>query len=263
MNRTSCALCSHLFQWRQEPWTFQNRPVQSIFHRGTLANVESGTPQQNQPKQQTKSPSLWEPWLRMFQSETTRLHTVLKDFCASWWYCISLGIQRAIPSFERWYETTLSTTSTVHTLRLQNLSGISTTVEARRTITFYSLTVRKTQDATLGKKVSVSEPFAFEPTSSSNQPIGCLCWQPWRFGFHRSTKPWGSITWLLTELQTVDKYGPSATILSREIGRIYGIRVFEPCYPNQPKLDGNRNPEQNCSRQDCSVLARVRSSTNR
>lgn len=30
----------------------------------------------------------------------------------------------------------------------------------------------------------------------------------------------------LTELQTVDKYGPQATVLSGEIGRIYGIRVF-------------------------------------
>jgi hypothetical protein len=30
----------------------------------------------------------------------------------------------------------------------------------------------------------------------------------------------------LTELQTLDKYGPSATILSGEIGRIYGVRVF-------------------------------------
>ena len=30
----------------------------------------------------------------------------------------------------------------------------------------------------------------------------------------------------LTELQTVDKYGLGATILSGEIGRIYGIRVF-------------------------------------
>lgn len=30
----------------------------------------------------------------------------------------------------------------------------------------------------------------------------------------------------LTELQTVDKYGPNATILSGELGRIYGIRVF-------------------------------------
>lgn len=30
----------------------------------------------------------------------------------------------------------------------------------------------------------------------------------------------------LTELQTVDKYGPQATILSGELGRIYGIRVF-------------------------------------
>jgi hypothetical protein len=30
----------------------------------------------------------------------------------------------------------------------------------------------------------------------------------------------------LTELQTVDKYGPAATILSGEIGKIYGIRVF-------------------------------------
>ena len=29
-----------------------------------------------------------------------------------------------------------------------------------------------------------------------------------------------------TELQTIDKYGPGATILSGEIGRIYGIRVF-------------------------------------
>lgn len=29
-----------------------------------------------------------------------------------------------------------------------------------------------------------------------------------------------------TELQTVDKYGPGATILSGEIGRVYGIRVF-------------------------------------
>lgn len=30
----------------------------------------------------------------------------------------------------------------------------------------------------------------------------------------------------MTELQTVDKYGPGATILSGELGRIYGIRVF-------------------------------------
>ena len=30
----------------------------------------------------------------------------------------------------------------------------------------------------------------------------------------------------LTELQTVDKYGPAATILSGEVGRLYGIRVF-------------------------------------
>lgn len=30
----------------------------------------------------------------------------------------------------------------------------------------------------------------------------------------------------LTELQTVDKYGPQAAVLSGEIGRIYGIRVF-------------------------------------
>lgn len=30
----------------------------------------------------------------------------------------------------------------------------------------------------------------------------------------------------LTELQTVDKYGAGATILSGELGRIYGIRVF-------------------------------------
>ena len=30
----------------------------------------------------------------------------------------------------------------------------------------------------------------------------------------------------LTELQTVDKYGPAATILNGEIGRIYGIRVY-------------------------------------
>lgn len=30
----------------------------------------------------------------------------------------------------------------------------------------------------------------------------------------------------LTELQTVDKYGPGATILSGEVGRLYGIRVF-------------------------------------
>ena len=30
----------------------------------------------------------------------------------------------------------------------------------------------------------------------------------------------------LTELQTVDKYGPAATILTGEVGRIYGIRVF-------------------------------------
>ncbi len=30
----------------------------------------------------------------------------------------------------------------------------------------------------------------------------------------------------LTELQTVDKYGPQAAILSGEIGRIYGVRVF-------------------------------------
>lgn len=29
-----------------------------------------------------------------------------------------------------------------------------------------------------------------------------------------------------TELQTVDKYGPGATILSGEVGRVYGIRVF-------------------------------------
>ena len=29
-----------------------------------------------------------------------------------------------------------------------------------------------------------------------------------------------------TELQTVDKYGPQATILSGEVGRLYGIRVF-------------------------------------
>jgi len=29
-----------------------------------------------------------------------------------------------------------------------------------------------------------------------------------------------------TELQTVDKYGPGATILNGELGRIYGIRVF-------------------------------------
>ena len=29
-----------------------------------------------------------------------------------------------------------------------------------------------------------------------------------------------------TELQTLDKYGPNATILTGEIGRIYGIRVF-------------------------------------
>tara|TARA_R110001592_G_scaffold210521_3_gene462142 strand:+ start:48504 stop:49565 length:1062 start_codon:yes stop_codon:yes gene_type:complete len=29
-----------------------------------------------------------------------------------------------------------------------------------------------------------------------------------------------------TELQTIDKYGPGATILSGEIGRVYGIRVF-------------------------------------
>ena len=30
----------------------------------------------------------------------------------------------------------------------------------------------------------------------------------------------------LTELQTVDKYGAGAAILSGEIGRIYGVRVF-------------------------------------
>ena len=30
----------------------------------------------------------------------------------------------------------------------------------------------------------------------------------------------------MTELQTVDKYGPGATILSGELGRIYGIRVY-------------------------------------
>tara|TARA_A200000159_G_scaffold45801_1_gene42055 strand:+ start:7428 stop:8480 length:1053 start_codon:yes stop_codon:yes gene_type:complete len=30
----------------------------------------------------------------------------------------------------------------------------------------------------------------------------------------------------ITELQTVDKYGPSATILNGEIGKIYGVRVF-------------------------------------
>lgn len=30
----------------------------------------------------------------------------------------------------------------------------------------------------------------------------------------------------MTELQTVDKYGPAATILSGELGRIYGIRVY-------------------------------------
>ena len=30
----------------------------------------------------------------------------------------------------------------------------------------------------------------------------------------------------MTELQTVDKYGAGATILSGELGRIYGIRVF-------------------------------------
>ncbi len=30
----------------------------------------------------------------------------------------------------------------------------------------------------------------------------------------------------LTELQTVDKYGPEATILTGEVGKIYGIRVF-------------------------------------
>lgn len=30
----------------------------------------------------------------------------------------------------------------------------------------------------------------------------------------------------LTELQTVDKYGPSATILNGEVGKIYGISVF-------------------------------------
>ena len=30
----------------------------------------------------------------------------------------------------------------------------------------------------------------------------------------------------LTELQTVDKYGPEATILTGEVGKLYGIRVF-------------------------------------
>jgi len=30
----------------------------------------------------------------------------------------------------------------------------------------------------------------------------------------------------ITELQTVDKYGPTATILNGEIGKIYGVRVF-------------------------------------
>lgn len=30
----------------------------------------------------------------------------------------------------------------------------------------------------------------------------------------------------MTELQTVDKYGPAATILTGEIGKIYGVRVF-------------------------------------
>jgi hypothetical protein len=30
----------------------------------------------------------------------------------------------------------------------------------------------------------------------------------------------------LTELQTVDKYGPAATVLTGEIGKIYGVRVF-------------------------------------
>lgn len=67
----------------------------------------------------------------------------------------------------------------------------------------------------------------------------------------------------LTELQTVDKYGAGATILSGELGRIYGVRVFAtgviPTNMNHTgkfALSGVANSVRNCT---IAMLVNVRS----
>lgn len=64
----------------------------------------------------------------------------------------------------------------------------------------------------------------------------------------------------LTELQTVDKYGPAATILSGELGRIYGIRVFGTgAIPTDLTYTGVGDATQGTDVQTLAVLTHIRS----
>lgn len=64
----------------------------------------------------------------------------------------------------------------------------------------------------------------------------------------------------LTELQTVDKYGPQAAVLSGEIGRIYGVRVFGTgVIPTTLDYTGQGDDGQATDAQTLAVLTHIRS----
>ena len=64
----------------------------------------------------------------------------------------------------------------------------------------------------------------------------------------------------LTELQTVDKYGPQAAVLSGEIGRIYGVRVFGTgVIPTTLDYTGQGDATQSTDAQTLAILTHVRS----
>ena len=199
------------------------------FHRGTLANVEAGTAA-TESTQATDEITLT---LRTMIANVPignyliaygveGLLTVLRDDIAS-----RLAFNEQSLFLNGDTETTLANNINGAYASPANLSGISTTGGSEKNdyLLFFDGLRKTAEDATLGKKVSVSGTFALSHLRQAISQLGV-------YADNREDLalivPRNLEVQLLglTELQTVDKYGPSATILSGEIGRIYGIRVF-------------------------------------
>ena len=194
------------------------------FHRQTLSQTESGTASDES------------------RHATTEIDLTLKTMIANipiGNYLIAYGVEGLltvlrddIASRLAFNEESLFLNGDTETTLASNINGV---YDASANATGINATASSEQNDYLleldglrklaGKSVSVSGTFALSHLRSAINQLGVYADNRDELSL---IVPRNLEVQLLgfTELQTVDKYGPGATILSGELGRLYGIRVF-------------------------------------
>ena len=194
------------------------------FHRQTLSQTESGTASDES------------------RHATTEIDLTLKTMIANipiGNYLIAYGVEGLLTVLRddiaarlAFNEESLFINGDTETTLANNINGV---YDASTNATGINATATTEQNDYLleldglrklaGKSVSVSGTFALSHLRSAINQLGVYADNRDELSL---IVPRNLEVQLLgfTELQTVDKYGPGATILSGELGRLYGIRVF-------------------------------------